>query len=167
VSEPETTAIEVPSKPPTASKDARRHAALILEALGGLRSAPEAAEAMGVTLPRYYVLESRAVKGLVAALEPRPRGRQLTLEAKLERTERERDQLAKEVLRYQALYRASQRAIGVPREDAAPARRKKTTRTRRKKSRAEKLLPKVAPEDPEKAPPPSMPASDAFDRSEV
>lgn len=139
------------SSAPVGSREARRSVALILEALGGLRSAPEAADAMGVALARYYVLERRAVQGMVTALEPRKRGRQVSLESQIEKLEREIERLSGEVLRYQTLHRASQRVIGVPREEpAAPSSRRKTKRTaraRRKKSRAEKILPRVAPEE--------------------
>ena len=54
----------------------RRLAAVILDVLAGSRTPPQAAEALGVSLPRYYQLEARALGGLVAACESRPRGRQ-------------------------------------------------------------------------------------------
>ena len=54
--------------------EARRQAALILEVLGGLRGPSDAAKAMGVALPRYYVLETRALQALIKAMEPLPRG---------------------------------------------------------------------------------------------
>jgi len=144
------------AKTTPAGREARRQAALILEALGGLRSATEAAEAMGIAPARYYVLERRAIRGLIEALEPRPPGRQRSLEAELEHFRREKERLERELLRYQALHRASQRAIGVPREDgAAPARRrkKKATRVRRRKSRVEKVLPKLQAEESAKSAP--------------
>ncbi len=149
---------------PVGSAGARRQAAIVLEALGGLRSAQEAADAMEVAIARYYVLERRAVQAVVAAMEPRPRGRQRTLSSELESAQREIERLERELLRYQALHRASQRAIGVPPEEGASLgsrRKKKTVRTRRRKSRAEKVLPKLGLEDPDSSAPVSSAGSDA------
>ncbi len=56
------------------SPEARRQAALILEVLCGVRTATDASKAMGIALPRYYVLETRALQGFILALEPLPRG---------------------------------------------------------------------------------------------
>src|SRR5215468_2392546 len=58
-----------------ASRDAKRLAAAILEVLAGARTTTDAATALGVSLPRYYQVESRALVGLLAACEPRPKGR--------------------------------------------------------------------------------------------
>src|SRR5262249_22422485 len=57
------------------SRDAKRLAAAILEVLAGARTPAQAAAALGVSLPRYYHLESRALHGLLAACEPKPKGR--------------------------------------------------------------------------------------------
>lgn len=153
---------------PMGSKEARRNVALILEALGGLRSTAQAAEAMDVSMARYYELERRAVQGMVTALEPRKPGRQVTLESQVKKLEEEVDRLSGELMRYQTLHRASQRVIGVPREEASvPAssrRKRKTTRVRRK-NRAAKLVPRVSPageggESAAKAPPSGAASSD-------
>ena len=150
---------------PVGSPMARRQAALVLETLGGLRSAPEAADAMEVAIARYYVLERRAVQAVVAAMEPRPRGRQRTLGAELEHAKAEIERLEREVLRYQALHRAASRAIGVPPEEGTAvtrrAKKKKTVRARRRKSRTEKVLPKLVLEDADSAAPASSVDSDA------
>jgi len=107
----------------------------------------------------------RHLQGMVSALEPRKRGRQVTSESRIEKLEQEIERLSGEVLRYQTLHRASQRVIGVPREEpAAPASRrkeKKTTRARRRKSRAEKILPRVAPEKGDESPPARRAGADA------
>src|SRR5947209_17562740 len=63
--------------PPAPSREARQRAAAILEVLAGARSPTEAAQALGVSLPRYYLLEARALGGLLAACEPQPPGRQV------------------------------------------------------------------------------------------
>ena len=70
------------AKPLPGSREARRMAALILETLGGLRTASEASEVMGVALVRYYVLEERALEAMIGAMEPRPRGRQRSPDVK-------------------------------------------------------------------------------------
>src|SRR5260221_13686581 len=57
------------------SATARKQAAAILEVLAGARTTGQAAEALGVSLPRYYQLEQRALEGLLSACEPRPQGR--------------------------------------------------------------------------------------------
>lgn len=123
----------------TGSAGARRQAAVILETLCGARTTQEAAEAMGIALPRYYVLETRALAGLIEALEPRKRGRQVTPERELEKAQEEVARLEGELRRYQALYRTSQRALGVTAlPDAKPGAKKKAqakTRKRRRKPR--------------------------------
>ena len=50
--------------PALATRDARRVAAVILEVLGGARTAAAAAQLLQVTLARYYQLETRAVQKL-------------------------------------------------------------------------------------------------------
>ena len=111
----------------SAHGDARRKAAVILEVLAGLRSATVASETLGLALARYYVLERRAVSGMVAALGPRPRGRPRTDEERVRQLTCEVERLRAEVARLEALHRLSQRAIGVAGESrsghgASPAR---------------------------------------------
>ena len=43
---------------------------MILEGLTGLRSAPDAARALGITVARYYTVEAQAIAGLITACEP-------------------------------------------------------------------------------------------------
>lgn len=105
---------------PTASLEAKRRAAAILEVLGGSRRPSEAAAALGVTVPRYYFLEEQALSGLVAACEPRTLSgpRPETRLAQLEKQLRERE---RECARQQALVRAAQRTVGLPPPPAKPA----------------------------------------------
>ena len=100
-----------------ASAAARQQAAAILEVLAGVRTPTQAAEALGLCLPRYYVLEARAVQGILLACEARPLGRQATSESALAALHRECEQLRRDCARQQALVRAAQRSIGL----AAPA----------------------------------------------
>ena len=111
----------------------RRRAAAVLEVLGGAKSPPEAAEALQIALPSYYLLEARALEGLIAACEPRPRGRAAgqgggTLGA----LKRENDRLRQDLTRANALARAVQRAAGMPqaeesKTDGRPRRRRRAT----------------------------------------
>ena len=121
-----------PASPIAGSEKARRYAAAILGVLSGERTTAEGSAMMEVTLPRYYALETRALEGLVKALEPKPKGRQRTPERELEAMRRENARLGREVTRLTSLVRASHRALGV-REPAKPGpgrrRRKKGDRT--------------------------------------
>lgn len=97
-----------------ASAEARKYSCAILEVMGGLRGPREAAEALGVSLPRYYILEARALEGLVKALEPREKGRREPgAEARLAELTRERDRLKAELDRARALARMAQKAAGL------------------------------------------------------
>src|SRR5262245_51096297 len=98
---------------PEASREAKRLAAMLLDVLAGVRTPPQAAEALGVSLPRYYQLEDRALNGLVAACESRPRGRQADGEAHVRLLEKEVERLRRELARYQSLVRLTQRTVGV------------------------------------------------------
>src|SRR5687768_12360377 len=57
----ESTSKKSPPAVATAS-EAQRLAATILEVLGGVRSPPQAAQALAISLPRYYQLEARALE---------------------------------------------------------------------------------------------------------
>ena len=96
------------------SAEAKRQAAVILEVLSGLRRTEDASAAMKVSLPRYYLLETRALQGLITALEPRPKGRQRRPEDEIAQLLKEKGRLQRELGRTQALVRASQRALGIP-----------------------------------------------------
>lgn len=101
-------------KDPGGSSEARRTAAVILEIWAGVRTPPAAASALGVSLPRYYQLEQRAVGALVAACEPRPRGPGPNFEREIRSLERQLATSRRDCARLQALLRTSQRAIGLP-----------------------------------------------------
>lgn len=92
---------------------AKRVAAAILEVLGGIRLPSDAATALGVSLPRYYQLETRALNGLVGACEPRPIGRVRSVESELASAQREIDILKRDCSRQQALVRLAQRTVGL------------------------------------------------------
>jgi len=97
-----------------ASRNARLLAAAVLEVLAGERMPAEAAAALGLSLPRYYQVEQQALRGLTAACEPRPPGRQVRPDQEAAELRRENARLRRDVLRQQALVRAVQRSAGLP-----------------------------------------------------
>jgi uncharacterized protein (DUF2267 family) len=113
-------------------RDARRVAAAVLEVLAGARTPTEAAQALAVTVPRYYQLESQALKGLLAACAPKPRGRVKSADKELATLKRDNQRLQREVSRQQALVRAAQRTVGLAAPPSPPAgKSSKKTRKRR------------------------------------
>lgn len=117
---------------------AKRHAAVILEVLAGLRTVTAGAEAVGITAMRYHVLERRALEGMVQALAPRPKGRQRRPEDAVHQLKREKVRLEREVGRLQALVRAAQRTMRLP---PLPSKKKGEGRkSRRPPGRAEKTI---------------------------
>jgi len=117
-------------------QDARRQAAAILEVLAGARTPGEAAAALGVCLPRYYQLETRALEGLVAACQPLPKGRQADPAKQAQALDKEMERLRRELGRHQALVRAAQRTVGLAAAPAAPAKPGAKKPRRRRLARA-------------------------------
>jgi hypothetical protein len=68
---------------------------------------------LAVSAARYYLLEQRAMAGMVAACEPIPRGPQKSAERRVAALEREVSRLEREAARHQALARAAQRTLGL------------------------------------------------------
>lgn len=121
-----------------ASAEARRLAAVVLEVLSGLRGPAEAAQAAGLSLPRYYAAEERALRGLLRGCEPAARGRQPSAEGELRALKEENQRLQKQCSRQQAVLRLQQRTLGIsPAPTKAPGaktgerRRRAATRTLR------------------------------------
>jgi hypothetical protein len=98
----------------TGSREAKRMAAGLLEVLSGVRGPKLGSEALGISLNRYYQLETRALQGFLTALEPKARGRQKSSEDQVKALERRARQLEQELVRQQALVRAAQRSLGLP-----------------------------------------------------
>ena len=128
--------VEPPSTPDL-GLEGRRRAAAVLEVLGGAKSPGEAAEALGITLATYYVLEGRALEGLIASCEPRGRGRAAAPGKTLLSLRRENDRLRQDLTRTQALARAVQRAAGMPPEGRGKGN--VTVRRTRRRPRARAL----------------------------
>ena len=105
------------------SVEGNRRAATILEVLGGLRTPSEAAEVLKISVTHYYLLERKALRGLVAACEPQPKGPRVpTAEQQVARLQRELAQCQRECMRQAALVRATQRAVGLPAATCAKAK---------------------------------------------
>lgn len=136
------------------SVEAKKLAMLVLESLAGVRTPLQAAQEAGVSLQRYYVLETRSLQGVIRSLEPRRKGRQRGAEELLAEAVRGRERLERDLRRTQALLRSAQRVIGVqtvaaPRENsgkiAAPGRRRRSPAARAVKAVA---LLKASHEEP-------------------
>ena len=125
------------------SPEAKRTAAVLLEVLTGLRTTPEACETLGISLMKYYALETRALQGMVTSLEPRPKGRRRSSPEEVVKTLIvERDRLGREVRRSQALLRLVRKSYRMkPPENTA---KKKGKRRRKVKARGERALARLA-----------------------
>jgi hypothetical protein len=128
-----------------ASAEARKRATAILEVLAGTRTPTTAAEALGVSLPRYYLLEMQALQGMLVACEPRSSGRVPSAESALAALRRECEQLRRECARQQALLRAAQRTIGLPLPASKPQANGKKRRRRRPTPRALRAVARLQP----------------------
>jgi hypothetical protein len=128
------------ARPLAGDEGAKKSAALILEVLAGLRTPSEASAALGVSGMRYYVLERRALEGMVQALQPRPKGKRRRPEDALAELGREKVRLGREVGRLQALVRAAQRMLGLPAPPSREKQKGETRRRRRPQVRAKKTL---------------------------
>lgn len=135
------------------TSEANRRAVAVLEVLGGVRAPTDAAAALGIALPRYYQLETRALEGMVKALEPRRLGKQPSPEGQLVRLKKELEQTRRECARQQALVRATQRSLGLkpasvpnalaPTKDCAGHRKRKPTVRALKAAAVLRVLPQV------------------------
>ena len=121
-----------------ASAEARRQAAAVLEVLAGVRTPTEAAQQLAMSLTRYYIIESRALQGLLAACAPRPHGRVRTLDSELAALRRECEQLRRQAARQQALLRVTERTLGLLGAGAAPAAKRDQKNPRKRRPRRPK-----------------------------
>ncbi len=110
---------------------ARQLAAAILEVLAGARTPTEAATALELSVPRYYQLEAQALRGLLVACEPKPKGRVRTVKNELETLQKENQRLQRELTRHQSLHRVAQRAVGLAPPTPTPTKAGKKPRKRR------------------------------------
>ncbi len=99
------------------SEEAKKLACLIIEVFSGLQSPTSACEALDTSISRYYILETRALQGMIDALEPRNKGPQVTAEKENKKLKKEIKRLEKELQRSQTLVRAMHRSMGVKQLD--------------------------------------------------
>ena len=121
------------------SAEARRQAAAILEVLAGVRTPTEVAQQLAISLTRYYIIEGRALQGLIAACEPRPRGRVRTPASELAALRRECEQLRRQAARQQALLRVTERTMGLAPPAASAKEGRESRKKRQRKPRARAL----------------------------
>ena len=125
---------------------AKQRAAIVLAVLAGDCPLGEASRRLGISPARYYHLERQGLEGLVRGLEgagERHRVAKQTLE---------HVRLEQEVLRLQALVRATQRAVALP--VPAPAKTP-SKRTRKVGPRARKVIAQLRKSMPPEAAPPT------------
>ena len=113
------------------SKRAKQIAVAMLEALSGELGTTEAAAKLGVSLSRYYQLETKALQGLLEAVEPKSKGPQKTPEREICALRSDKKLLEKDLRRHQALLRAAHRSVGLPAGGSQKASSKKRVRTKR------------------------------------
>ena len=121
-------------------REANRIAVAILEVLAGQRRPAEAAAALEISLPRYYILETRALEGLVAACEPKPQGKQPSPQTRIAALEKELQQARRQCARQEALVRVAQRSVGLP---AVESRKRKTSSAARDRRGRKRRRPAV------------------------
>jgi hypothetical protein len=119
------------------SMEAKRSAVAVLEVLAGLRKPSEANELLGVSLARYYVIEARALQGLISAMEERDYRKGKRPETTIAELQKELKRMRVELNRSQALCRMTQKAVGIKSpsslkvEPKKGKKRKKTVRARK------------------------------------
>jgi hypothetical protein len=135
-------------------KEAQRQAAVILEVLAGARTPTQAAAALNVSVPRYYQMETRALRGLVEACEAKPRGRAPSMDKELAAVRREQERLQRELTRHQSLVRVTQRHLGLtapaPSSKPAPGKKRRRRPVARALTAAKQLEQRVASSSDEK-----------------
>jgi len=118
------------------SEGARKWAATILQVLAGEWTPGEGAQSLGVSLPRFYAVEMRAMAGLVKGCEPRGGKRVRLPEKEVAELQKQVVRLERECARKQALLRASKRTVRI---QPPPAPKRKVKRRRRPAVRALKM----------------------------
>jgi hypothetical protein len=116
--------------------ETRRLAAAVLEVLAGARTPTEAAQALGLSVPRYYQIESRALHSLLDGCASKPRGPGRRSDKELTVLRRDRERLQREVIRLQSLLRAAQRTVGLTPPAPAPAKKNGKKSRRQRTARA-------------------------------
>ena len=124
-----------------ADEQMRRQAACVLEVLAGLRSPEEAARVIGVSVPTYYNLEARALRGLLHGCRVESPGRRMSVEKRLAESEQRAAELERQLQRYRSVLRNARRAARILGEggeslaaDAEPEVRRRKPRVRARRA---------------------------------
>lgn len=141
------------------SPEAKRMAAAILEVLAGARTPTEAAQTLGVSVPRYYQVETRALTGLLAACESKPRGRQPNPANEANVLRQENQRLQREITRHQSLTRAAQRAVGLAPPSPTPSGKTGKKTRKRRMARALNVARRLQADSPTDVTPPASSTS--------
>ena len=115
------------------SARAQQTAAVVLEVLAGSLGVKEAAQGLGISEAGYYHVEERALRGLAQACEPAGRGPQADPGREIAGLRKQQVRLERELKRYQALTRATQRAAGLSIPRPAEVQADKNGRKRKKR----------------------------------
>lgn len=113
------------------SRGAKASLLVILETLSGACTTGEAAERLQVSLSRYYQLETRALQGMLQALEPRPRGPRKTKDGEIRALKARTKEVERELRRATSLLRAATRSVGVKAQRKGAAKKKRARRRAR------------------------------------
>ena len=125
----------------TGTSEARKTASAILEVLAGTLTPSGAASAIGISMPKYYLLEARALNAMVESCEPRPKGRAMSPASRMDALQKELENLRRENARQQTLLRAARRTIGLePKDKPSKASDGKRHRTVKPSVRALKVI---------------------------
>jgi hypothetical protein len=123
------------------SPEARKTASAILEVLAGTITPSDAASAIGISMPKYYMLEARALNSMIEACEPRSKGRVVSPTSRMEALEKELNALKQANARQLTLLRAARRSIGyTPKEKSSAPSDGKRHRTVKPSVRALKVI---------------------------
>lgn len=129
-----------PPAPLPGGQQAKQRAAIVLAVLSGDCPISDASRRLGISPPRYYALERQALEGLIHALDEPLEKRRMAAICK------EQVRLEQEVLRLQALVRATQRAVALPPPPKATGQRR-----RKLAPRARKVIAQLRPPTPVEA----------------
>ena len=122
------------------SAETKRLATAILEVLAGVRTPADAAKTLEISVSRYYLLEQRALAGLLAACEARTKGPGRSIEREIAKLRRELAASQRECARQQSLVRAAQRVVGLAApQPSKPADKHSHTKARRRRPTARAL----------------------------
>jgi hypothetical protein len=138
------------------SERAQQVAVVVLNVLGGNQGPGDAARTLGISMAHYYLIEQRAIRGLLGACEPRlKRGPQPDHTQQVRRLEQQNQHLTQALLRQQAIVRSTHRGLGIrnptppiPKVGKSGTQRRARRPTVRALRQANRIAPKPSPNAP-------------------